>query len=139
MVEKNRSVGGVDLHYPRHLRRRCSCSESPRSGNVSGRFPSYTARFLPLGRLLFDKTPLGEVCRRHIVFRNDFFNFIFLLPIYPAASAFAATRILAILPFLAGIFLVLQKSRWLRLFGVLALLIDIAVFFIAGFLFMSGR
>ncbi len=66
------------------------------------------------------------------------FNLVCLLPGYPTASAFAATRILGLFPLLAGIFLILQKGKLLRLFGVLVILVNIAVFLLSGLLSMMG-
>ena len=46
-------------------------------------------------------------------------NLVFISSPYDTAAEFKATRIFLLFPFLAGIFLVMQRGKFLRLLGVL--------------------
>ena len=50
-------------------------------------------------------------------------NFIFIISPYNTASEFKATRVFLLFPFLAGIFLILQKGKISRLMGVFVIIL----------------
>ncbi|TSC96413.1 MAG: hypothetical protein Athens071426_193 [Parcubacteria group bacterium Athens0714_26] len=52
-------------------------------------------------------------------------NFVFISSPYNTASEFKATRVFLLFPFLAGIFLILQKGKISRLMGVLVIILTV--------------
>ena len=59
-----------------------------------------------------------------VLFLTAFFvNFIFLSSPYDTVNEFKTTRIFLLFPFVAGIFLIMQQGKFLRLLGVLILIL----------------
>ena len=52
-------------------------------------------------------------------------NFVFLGSPYDTINEFKATRIFLLFPFLAGVFLIMQQGRFLKLMGVFVIILAI--------------